>query len=553
MKNKYTLINGVCLLLVMFFICAQQANAKLLTVKTEKEGTLAEKIPGADKWDITELKVSGPLNGFDFRILREMSGCNYLGEETEGNLRKLDMTDVVIIGYDQSLPLDYQSYFISYETATTYVIGGDNYFNDNLFYGCSKLEELILPKMASVTKALTGMSNLKKISVSDESQQLSVVDNVLYSKDKTKLLYAPVLSPETTLVIPAETETVCANAFSWNVNLESLVFPNVKCVQTDAIIYCQALQSISFGKQLTELEDRSIFGNVRLQSVTVAEDNPYFQNIGTALVSKDLKVLYIFPLPDNVENVTIPDGVMTVKSGALYSGNIRKAVLPNSVKQLDQYAITNCINLESLYLGSGVEILLSDFAFNLSSLKEFVVDINNPNYQSVNGAIYSKNGKKCFMIPGGFSEFEIPEGTEELEMLCLGSVNNKIKTITLPSTLKTCTTLCLSYTNLSAVNCKATVPPAGDYYPLPNYNVNNVILYVPKGTLSAYKQSPIWRIFTNMKEMDASGIEVVSENDIYEVARYSVDGKQLPKETNGLNIIKMSDGTVKKVWISNHR
>ncbi len=162
MKNKYTLINGVCLLLVMFFICAQQANAKLLTVKTEKEGTLAEKIPDADKWDITELKVSGPLNGFDFRILREMSGCNYLGEETEGNLRKLDMTDVVIIGYDQSLPLDYQSYFISYETATTYVIGGDNYFNDNLFYGCSKLEELILPKMASVTKALTGMSNLKK-------------------------------------------------------------------------------------------------------------------------------------------------------------------------------------------------------------------------------------------------------------------------------------------------------------------------------------------------------------------------------------------------------
>lgn len=43
MKNKYILINGVCLLLVMFFICAQQANAKLLTVKTEKEGTLAEK------------------------------------------------------------------------------------------------------------------------------------------------------------------------------------------------------------------------------------------------------------------------------------------------------------------------------------------------------------------------------------------------------------------------------------------------------------------------------------------------------------------------------
>lgn len=39
----------------------------------------------------------------------------------------------------------------------------------------------------------------------------------------------------------------------------------------------------------------------------------------------------------------------------------------------------------------------------------------------------------------------------------------------------------------------------------------------------------------------------------YEVARYGIDGKLLPAETPGLNLIKMSDGTVQKVWVPDNR
>ena len=43
--------------------------------------------------------------------------------------------------------------------------------------------------------------------------------------------------------------------------------------------------------------------------------------------------------------------------------------------------------------------------------------------------------------------------------------------------------------------------------------------------------------------------EVNAATDVSEVARYSVDGRQLSAPQPGLNIIRMSDGTSKKVWV----
>lgn len=43
--------------------------------------------------------------------------------------------------------------------------------------------------------------------------------------------------------------------------------------------------------------------------------------------------------------------------------------------------------------------------------------------------------------------------------------------------------------------------------------------------------------------------EVAAATDAHELARYSVDGRQLSAPQPGLNIIKMSDGTSRKVWV----
>ena len=58
----------------------------------ETAGTLSNYIPEDEKYSINELTLTGELNGTDFRLLRDMAGNNYLGQNTIGKLKVLSIT-----------------------------------------------------------------------------------------------------------------------------------------------------------------------------------------------------------------------------------------------------------------------------------------------------------------------------------------------------------------------------------------------------------------------------------------------------------------------------
>ena len=75
-------------------------------------------------------------------------------------------------------------------------------------------------------------------------------------------------------------------------------------------------------------------------------------------------------------------------------------------------------------------------------------------------------------------------------------------------------------------------------------------LYVPKGTKNAYQNSEAWRYCKEIIEMETSGIDSVILNpDAKEVSRYSVNGQRLAVPVKGLNIVKYSDGSARKVVV----
>ena len=75
-------------------------------------------------------------------------------------------------------------------------------------------------------------------------------------------------------------------------------------------------------------------------------------------------------------------------------------------------------------------------------------------------------------------------------------------------------------------------------------------LYVPMGTRDDYRLSDFGNYFENIVEFDATGIDkTTTSTDVEEVARYSVNGQRLSAPTKGLNIVKYSDGSVKKVAV----
>ena len=80
-------------------------------------------------------------------------------------------------------------------------------------------------------------------------------------------------------------------------------------------------------------------------------------------------------------------------------------------------------------------------------------------------------------------------------------------------------------------------------------DAKNCTVYVPTGTYDDYWLSD-FGYFENIVEFDATGIDkVTTSNGAKELSRYSVNGQRLSAPAKGLNILKYSDGSVKKVAV----
>ena len=123
-----------------------------ITINLEKAGTLPDKIASSKKYQITNLKIIGEINGTDLRMIRDMAGSN----STDGKLSVLDLSEAKIVEGGGSYIYYYHYYYTSND-----VIG------DYAFDGCSGLTSLNLP--AGITsigsRAFQGCSGLTSIYV----------------------------------------------------------------------------------------------------------------------------------------------------------------------------------------------------------------------------------------------------------------------------------------------------------------------------------------------------------------------------------------------------
>lgn len=99
---------------------------------------------------------------------------------------------------------------------------------------------------------------------------------------------------------------------------------------------------------------------------------------------------------------------------------------------------------------------------------------------------------------------------------------------------------------LASVYVYAEQLPTMGYTVFENCDADNCILYVPKGTIDMYRQSD-FGYFKNIVELDATGINnpAVSTN-LKEVYRYTTNGRRILTPTKGINVVKYSNGMVKK-------
>ena len=159
-------------------------------------------------------------------------------------------------------------------------------------------------------------------------------------------------------------------------------------------------------------------------------------------------------------------------------------------------------------------------------------------------------GEGAFLNCRGLTNFTIPSGVTKIGgaafFCCYGLIS-----LTIPSSVTAIGSQafndCSGLTSIYVYMEK--LPETGSNLFL-GCDAKNCTVYVPKGTGNAYFRSAEFGYFYNIVEFDATGIDKVATSaNVKEVSRYSANGQRLSAPAKGLNIVKYSDGSVKKVAV----
>ena len=282
-----------------------------------------------------------------------------------------------------------------------------------------------------------------------------------------------------------------------------------------------------------------------------------------------------FALLPNLLAIVLPS--RTVKIGKevfSMNRNLISVTLPSGLVKIDKEAFSACWNLTSINLPSGLKEI-GDYAF--SGCQNLTSIVLPPDLTEISDGMFSGAGLTSIDIPYGvtrigyhaFSECKVtsvrlPDSVIETNGFSFSFCEN-LTSIVLPSSLTGmghrdfygCTKLATIYAYMNVPPRYYNTRYPDFYYPfefgsnsIMNGVRDNAVLYIPKGSSSAYSKAIDWREFKNIVEFDPTSIESINTaKDIKETSSYTLDGQRLDHPRRGLNIVKYSDGTVRKILV----
>ena len=349
---------------------------------------------------ITELDLSGAdasIGTYAFYSCNsletvKLSGVKTIGQNAFYNCRKLtsvelseNLTTIESAAFQSCVALK------NIEIPDSVTTIGDNSFKD-----CTELETVTIGKgCTSVTaSAFTADFNLVKFDVSEDNENYTSVDGVLYNKEKTAVVcYPKSLSGEyvipdtvtsiekaafkncnklTKITIGSGVETVNPYAFNQCNLLATVVFKDSntanKKICEGAFYYCGSLTEVDFGNAVTSIGDYAFTVCSKIKSLEFPDSltsigqfafSPYTDRTGGTYKES------------NLESVKFGTGLKTIGNYAFYDDRkiVKLEFTGDKLTSIGSYAFYDDFALEELSL-SGNNATIGDYAFyNCSKLK----------------------------------------------------------------------------------------------------------------------------------------------------------------------------------------
>jgi len=352
-------------LLLQFNVWAQIPP---ITLHVGTAGTLPSLISSDRMYQITDLTLTGNLNGTDIRFIRAMAGNDGYGESTDGTLENLNLAGVNIVSGGAS-------YHMNNYTA-------NNQISTGMFVFCGKLKSIVLPNSVTTIgeDAFELCTSLIEIIASDQSKNFSSIDGILFNKNQTTIIKFPMAKSVPSYVIPNSVTSIGNSAFCSCHKLTSINVPNsVTSIGNNTFDNCSGLININVPNSVTSIGENAFRGCTKLTSIDipnsvtsigkgafsscyglieilVSEQNKDYSSMDGVLFNKNKTTLIQFPIAKSGSPYVTPESVTSIGDNAFYGTNLKSISIGNRVETIGERAFFRS-SLTSINIGNSVKTI----------------------------------------------------------------------------------------------------------------------------------------------------------------------------------------------------
>ena len=354
----------------------------------------------------------------------------------------------------------------------------------------------------------------------------------------------------TSVTIGDGVTNIGVHAFNRCISLTSIIIPNsIKTISTYAYRDCRGLKSVTIGNGVTNMGENAFSGCLNLDSVHITDLTAWCNITFPDNMSSSNPLSYAHHLylnGEEIKDLIIPNDVTRINKYAFYGcSGLNSVTIPNSVTTIGNDAFQNCTGLTSLALGNNVTSIGHSAFSGCGALTSITITSN-----------MTFLGSWAFCNCCSLTSLVIPNGIKTIQK---GTVYgcSSLTSITIPRSIayiqdeafKNCA-------SLTDVWCYAEIVPKPDYYSYDNaFNnspVSSATLHVPAESLESYKTTSPWSSFGNIVPLTQDEIDAVGdvgEDVAMDMEHFDLQGRIISKTQKGLNVIRMSDGSAKKVFM----